>query len=133
MTQPNVAECGHGRDTGSGTVLGIALIAVISLLGLLGTAQAQAILLSHTVQGAADLSAIAGAQALADPCARAESIAQSNGVKLTRCSVNGLDVSVEVEAAVPSLTHKLLDRFGISVNNVRAEATAGPPDFGSVH
>lgn len=119
-------------DRGSGTVLGIALIGVISLLGFVGVAQVQATLLSHTVQGAADLSAIAGAQALADPCARAESIAQSNLVKLTRCSVAGGDVSVEVEAATPSLVAQLFDRFGISVNNVRAVATAGPPDFASV-
>jgi secretion/DNA translocation related TadE-like protein len=120
------------HEKGSGTVLGIALIGVISMLGFLAVAQAQATLLSHSVQGAADLSAIAGAQSFTDPCARAESIASSNRVRLTRCFVDGADVSVEVEAATPSLVAKLLNRFGLTVNNVRAVATAGPPDFASV-
>ncbi|CAB4912562.1 MAG: hypothetical protein F2806_08690 [Actinobacteria bacterium] len=120
------------HEKGSGTVLGIALIGVISMLGFVAVAQAQATLLSHSVQGAADLSAIAGAQSFSDPCARAESIASLNRVRLTRCFVDGADVSVEVEAATPTLVSKLLNRFGMTVNNVRAVATAGPPDFASV-
>jgi secretion/DNA translocation related TadE-like protein len=125
-------EFNRNDEKGSGTVFGIALIGVISLMGFVAVAQVQATLLSHSVQGAADLSAIAGAQSLADPCAGAESIALFNGVILKHCFIDGGNVSVEVEAATPSLVAKLLDRFGISVNNVRAVATAGPPDFASV-
>jgi len=120
------------HEKGSGTILGIALIGVIWMLGFVAVAQAQATLLSHSVQGAADLSAIAGAQALADPCAHAESIASSNRVTLTRCFIDGEDVSVEVKAATPTLVAKLLNRFGIAVENVHAVATAGPPDFASI-
>ena len=121
------SESGH--DAGSGTVLGIAFVGVISLLGFVGVAQVQATLLSHTVQGAADLSAIAGAQALKDQCAQAESIANLNHVKLMRCLVTSGDVFVEVEAEIPSLAAQLLNRLSISVRNVSAIATAGPPDF----
>jgi secretion/DNA translocation related TadE-like protein len=129
VTQMRVVGSTSSSDAGSGTVLGIALIGVISLLGLVGVAQVQATLMSHAVQGAADLSAIAGAQAFTDPCASAESIALKNQVKLTGCVVDGGDVSVEVEGATPSLVSKLLNQFGISVRNVSAVATAGPPDF----
>lgn len=90
-----------GGDEGSGTVLVIALLAVAvvlaAALGTLGRAQ----VVRGRAQAAADLAALAAAEAVAvppgvhvspealqaaDPCGRARTTAERNGARLTSCS-----------------------------------------------
>ncbi|CAB4664859.1 unannotated protein [freshwater metagenome] len=113
-------------DHGNVTVLGLAISIVILAIGFIGIAQVQATLTSHRVQSAADLSALAGAQSLGDPCSAAVAVATANSVELTACeSVSG-DISVIVEANPPSLVAALFRRFDIPIGRVMASAKAGP-------
>lgn len=116
--RPVVARpCGHrDRDTGSGTVLVIAVIAVLvagaALLALVVRGQAH----TATARAAADLAALAAAEALALPdgvvlaesaepgsaaaCDRAREVARRNGARLTSCEVGAAGV-VGVTARTP--------------------------------
>lgn len=116
------------RDVGSGTVLVIGLVAVVALLALsLGTV-AVGYQARSRAQTAADLAALAGANALdvprgvevaedarltTAPCARAGEAAHRNGARVVACraAVRGV-LSVTVRLAHPS--------------GVRAQARAGP-------
>ena len=116
-------------DRGNATVLGLAVSAIVFAIGFIGVVQVQATLASHSVQSAADLSALAGAQTLGDPCFGAQQMAQANNVQLIACESDGSDVSVEVETNAPSLVAMLFDRFGLPIGKVTATAKAGPPGF----
>ena len=98
-----------GSDPGSGTVLGIMLMALVGLgLGL-------AVLLGNLMicrtraRTGADVSALAAASALdegqAQPCSLASRVARLNRGVLTDCQVDGGDVkvSVGVETGVPMM------------------------------
>ncbi|MFC8731415.1 Rv3654c family TadE-like protein [Luteimicrobium sp. NPDC057192] len=80
------------KERGSGTVLVLGLAAVVVLLGtvLAGLGQAQA---AHSAaQGAADLAALAGADALRhgeDACAVGRAVAERNGGVLDTCVDEG--------------------------------------------
>ncbi|MBO3723559.1 flp pilus-assembly TadE/G-like family protein [Actinomyces bowdenii] len=95
-----------GDETGAGTVMALAIIAVALSLGLgaIGLIQAQGA--SGRARSAADLAALAGATALSsvlapgDPCATAERVARANGARLTSCRISGEDVSVDVVVPV---------------------------------
>jgi secretion/DNA translocation related TadE-like protein len=87
VTQPLLAS----RDKGAGTVLmlglaGAIVVAIVACL-LVGAA----VLAGSRAQSAADLGAIAGAQALLDglgpeaACAAAGSVVQANGAELLSC------------------------------------------------
>jgi secretion/DNA translocation related TadE-like protein len=84
-------------DHGSATVYAsFALVALTSLAVIVSgfTAIAAA---KHRAAGAADLAALAGAQALqrgADPCTSAAELATRNGALLVDCSVAGRVVTV---------------------------------------
>ena len=104
MTRPRT---GRGDDRGSGTVLLLALVAVLlvvaALLGLLASAQ----LARGRAQTAADLGALAGAAHLlagrvGDPCAVAGQAVRRNGGTLAACTDDGrgvLTVRVVVQTA----------------------------------
>lgn len=97
----------RGGDRGSGTVLLLALVAVLlvvaALLGLLAAAQ----LARGRAQTAADLGALAGATQLlaggtVDPCAVAGQAVRRNGGTLAACTDDGqgvLTVGVVVRSA----------------------------------
>ncbi|MFF4413795.1 Rv3654c family TadE-like protein [Streptosporangium sp. NPDC001559] len=113
----------RGEDRGGATIwmagfmtLALTVMAAIMFAGTVRVAR-------HRAMSAADLSALAAARlAFADPrraCAQAASLAQNNGVRLTRCSVNGhgvADVQVTVRLRLPA--------FG--PQTVTAVARAGP-------
>jgi secretion/DNA translocation related TadE-like protein len=112
------------RDHGSATVLvvmgiGVVLICLMGALALVSAVHA-----SHRARAAADLSALAGAQALVDadvgrsPCTVAANVASRNGSALVACSTDGDNLTVTVSAAVswPGL------------HPARARARAGPDD-----
>jgi secretion/DNA translocation related TadE-like protein len=72
-------------------------------------------------QSAADLAALAGAQAQArggDACAAASTVATANGATVDSCTVDGFDVLLQVTVTGP---HWLGQRHDLS-----AQARAGP-------
>lgn len=90
------------REDGAGTVLAVAMmgllvtvtVATAGVVGVVGT--------HRRAQAAADLSALAGADALqdgGDPCARAAEIARRNHADLRGCEVDGWNVAVVVTAS----------------------------------
>jgi secretion/DNA translocation related TadE-like protein len=110
------------EERGSATPFAVAVVGVLVLLGAaLGVTGAM--VRDHRVaQSAADLAALAGAQALAgggDPCGVAAAIAAANGAGVDSCAVAGLDVELRVTVTGP---HWLGQRHDLS-----AQARAGPP------
>ena len=117
------------EDRGNVTVLGLAISIVLLAIGFLGIVQVQATLVSHRVQSAADLSALAGAQSLGDPCDAAVEVATANKVEIIACGSERGDISVIVEADAPSLVAALFRRFDIPIGRVSATAKAGPAEL----
>ncbi|MCK6212550.1 flp pilus-assembly TadE/G-like family protein [Georgenia sp. EYE_87] len=112
-----------GGDRGAGSVLGLALVAVLLVLTLAVVGVARAVHARGTAQAAADLGALAAATALqdltgsaGDPCAVAGRVVAVNGAELTACRTRGEEVVVATR--VP-----LADGTGLAA---RASARAGP-------
>ncbi len=108
-------------ERGAATLLALALTGVLVLVGAaLGVAGAM--VHAHRVaQSAADLAALAGAQARGrggDACAAAGTVAAANGARVDSCAVEGLDVRLQVTVAGP---HWLGQHHDLS-----AQARAGP-------
>lgn len=114
-------------DRGAGTVLSLAVLAVVCFATALGFAKAQLILASRQAATAADLSALAGAQALRDPCGRAAAVAAANGTQLSGCTIAGGDVLVQVIRPMPPITASLLTSFHLPTPPVTATSRAGYP------
>lgn len=113
-------------DSGSGTLLGVALIAVVGvLLGAVGIA-GRVMYCQSVAQTGADAAAIGAASALngvsaaATMCGEAGQIAAANQVNLEECASVGSDavVRVSVSTGVPLVSH------------VTADSRAGPEDCG---
>ncbi len=81
---------------------GSASMVTVTLAGLLvfvggALAGASALVVDHRrAQAAADLAALAGAAAPADPCGAAARIAEANGARLVGCAPRGADLVVSV-------------------------------------
>ena len=91
-------------DTGAATVLGVALLGVLLLVGAALGVVAAMVEAHREAQSAADLAALAGAAAAgrgSDGCAAAARIASANGADLTGFWPDGRDVRVEVTVAGP--------------------------------
>ena len=121
--EPLPGAHGRGAERGAGTVMALAIIAVLLVLavGVVGLIQAQAA--AGRARLAADLAALGGATALSslvapgDPCAVAGTVARANGATLTGCTVDGEDVTVSVSVAAPILG---------GTGSAAASARAGP-------
>lgn len=115
-----------GRDgqRGAATVLAVGLVGVLLTVTLVVAAGIALVVDHRRAQAAADLAALAGAQALApgdgggSACGAAGSTAGANGARLVACTVVGRDVRVRVEVDGP-------DVAGLGASLV-AEARAGP-------
>lgn len=118
-------QAGLAGDKGAGTVLSLAVLAVICFATTVGVAKAQLALAVHQAATAADLAALAGAQAMVDPCGRATAVAAANGTQLLECQVTGGDVLVQVRRPMPSLTASLLSSFRLPTPAVTAQSRAG--------
>jgi secretion/DNA translocation related TadE-like protein len=108
-------------ERGSATLFAVAVVGLLVLVGAaLGVVGAM--VHAHRVaQSAADLAALAGAQARGDgrdPCAAAASNAQANGAAVDSCTVDGFDVRVRVTVVGP--------RWLGQRHDLSAEARAGP-------
>lgn len=112
----------RGRDErGSATLLVLAMAGVLLLVGAaLGVVVAM-VRAHRAAESAADLAALAGAQALqrgGDPCGRAAEIARADDARLSGCSSRGSVVTVRVIVAGPHWLGQSAD--------LSAEARAGP-------
>lgn len=117
-----------GRDDGAGSVLVVALVAVLGVGAVGVTAVGQAVLARHRAGTAADLAALAAASAAwpsAAPgaCAgqvraAAAKVAAANRGELAACRVDGS--TVELVVTVP------VEGWVASVGPARATARAGP-------
>jgi secretion/DNA translocation related TadE-like protein len=111
----------RGKDRGSATLFAVAVIGLLVLVGAALGVVAAMVHAHRVAQSAADLSALAGAQARGrarDPCAAASVVATANGAVLESCAVEGLDVRVQVTVTGP---HWLAQHHDLS-----AQARAGP-------
>ncbi|MFW5472644.1 Rv3654c family TadE-like protein [Knoellia sp. CPCC 206450] len=118
----------HG-ERGSGTVLVVAAVAAVLLLGIAGLQVGAAASAAHRARAAADLSALAAASALqeggADPCGRAAHLARRNSARVVDCLLRPDDsvlvrVTTDLDLAWPGLPRTAV-----------ASARAGPGDAGS--
>jgi len=111
--------CEGERQRGSGSILGVALIAgVLCMVAMLLPLQL-ALARGQAIASAADASALAAADVRSGavagfPCEAAAAVARANGAELTACALDGLVATVGVSGSVLGLP-------------VRAAATAGPP------
>jgi secretion/DNA translocation related TadE-like protein len=112
---------------------GIATVVAVGLMGMLLSVTTIAVagtlvaVTAHRAAAAADLAALAGAQAIRDSrsaCAAAASSARHNGGEVSDCSVAALDVSVTVQVTTPRV-------LGL-VWSVPADARAGPGGVGGL-
>lgn len=86
-------------ERGAATIYAVMLIAVLTVSALALTVLASVFALRRQMESAADLTALAAAQAHQrgrDPCAAAAEIAVRNSAELTSCAVVGDDVRVTV-------------------------------------
>jgi len=112
-----------GGESGAATVLVTACLGVLLLVGCALAVVGAMVTAHRAAQAAADLAALAGANAAqdgGDPCAAAASIAGDNGARLTQCSIANQDVTVEVEVPGP--------RWLGQRHDLAAAARAGPAD-----
>lgn len=113
------------RERGNGTVLALGLMCAIAAAGFLVLAQVQAVIATHAVQGAADLTAIAAAQSPGDACASAGAVAAANRVRLVECTTQADDFVVRVESDLPSLLAAVLNFAHVQSAPIQASARAG--------
>ncbi len=117
-----VGDGDHFAESGSGTVLAVVLGLVVLACLAAALTVAQAMTMAHRAASAADLAALAGADAArgltaGDPCVVASETAARHGASLSACTVLGGGI-VEIRTK--------LDRgavFGIATGRSRA----GPP------
>lgn len=112
-----------------------ALVVPLVLVSWLGLALGQVSVVREQAQHSADLAAIAAAQDFMDPCASAVRIVDANSadalsprVMLVDCHLDGADVVVDVQAALPEFADRALSWLGVDDLDVRGHAHAGPPD-----
>ncbi|MEI6363634.1 MAG: Rv3654c family TadE-like protein [Actinomycetes bacterium] len=114
-------------DDGAALVWALALVVLIMTAGLIAAAVAQQGLVRQHVASAADVAALAGAQALGDACDEARRLAVANGTALVDCALDGPDVVVRVSRPAPPLVVRLFTLLGSSPPEVVGVARAGPP------
>ena len=108
---------------GSASLFVVTAALMLTAVALLVMAAMTIMATQTRVSQAADLAALAGAEAVfstSEPCAQSARIANANQSQLESCDIRALDVQVAVSAVppVPGGRHLI----------VRATARAGPPD-----
>ena len=100
------AGCDRTADAGIATVWGLMIMGILLLLAAVSAGVVSLIGARHQAEAAADVAALAGAQAAVDgeePCEAARRIAVANDGLLTRCRVAGQIVEVRVDVDGPPL------------------------------
>lgn len=134
MTPPRPCDAGscsgHCRagscsgDRGAGSVLLTAVVAVVLSAATAALALSGALVTRQRADAAADLAALAGAQALlrgGDACVTAGRVAAVGRARVVACEPMGTSVYVVVEAALPGVLGRL------DMPPARARARAGVP------
>jgi len=114
------------QERGSATPFAIACLGLLVLLAAALGVVAAMVHAQRRAQTAADLGALAAAQALADGadgCAAGVRVAGANGAAITSCQVAGREVRLQVEVAGPHWLGQTAD--------LSAEARAGPSGSGA--
>ena len=107
-------------ERGAAVVLALGLVAVLVFVGAVSAGTIGIVIAHRRAQTAADLAALAAAQALqagGDPCPTAARIAGRHDVALTGCVIDGTSVVVAVAARLPP---------ALGGDQVPARARAGP-------
>ncbi len=89
---------------GSATVLVLAMMAVLVFVAAASAVVVAMVVVHRAAQSAADLAALAGAQAVAeggDGCAKAALVAAANGARVADCLVTGRVIDVTVHVTGP--------------------------------
>lgn len=108
-------------ERGAATVLTVACLGVLLLIGSALGVVAAMVTAHRQAQAAADLAALAAATALADGrdgCASGATVAAANGGTQTACTIDGWEVTVEVLVTGP--------RWLGQTGDLSARARAGP-------
>ena len=110
---------GSRDDRGAGAVLAIALVMAVVVVGLAGVGLAAALSARQRVIGAADLAALAAADAASGaiagvPCEVAAAVARGNGARLTNCEGKGLVLSVTLSESFAGIPISAAARAGPS-------------------
>ena len=92
----------RGSDEGSGTISGVALIAVAAIMLGAAASAGNLLLCLHRAQNAADL-----ASGSSDPCSVAERTISGNNATIGSCTIEGEDVLVEAQVGtqMPFVSH----------------------------
>lgn len=106
-------------DRGAGAVLAIALMMAVVVVGLAGVTLAGALSGRQHAIGAADLAALAAADAASGaiggvPCEVAAAVARGNGTRLTNCEAKGLVLTVTVSGSFAGIPFTAAARAGPS-------------------
>jgi len=109
----------HSDEAGSGSVLGVAILAAVLALASVLFPLSSVLTARHRAAAAADAGALAAADVAVGilpgyPCEAAARVSRANGAVLGACEVDGYVVTVQLNVTV----------FGFAV---KATATAGPP------
>jgi secretion/DNA translocation related TadE-like protein len=108
-------------ESGVATIWGLAIMGILLLLAAFSAGVVSLVGARHQAEAAADLAAIAGAQAAVnggDACRSARRIAVANGGELVACGVDDEVVEVRVEVDSPRLLGQVWTLIG--------RARAGP-------
>lgn len=108
-------------EAGSSTLFAVSCLAVLLLLGAALGVVAAMVSAHRVAQSAADLGALAAADAIGttgDPCGVGAETVSKNGARLVDCAVAGQDVTVRVLVSGP--------RWLGQTGDLLAEARAGP-------
>ncbi|MGM0928458.1 MAG: Rv3654c family TadE-like protein [Actinomycetota bacterium] len=121
----------NGEDRGAGTVLAVGLVLLLCLMLAVVASVLQAGMASARAGKAADLAALAGADAArgllaGDPCSLAAEVAGKQGSELSACSRSGpggVVVDVRSRSALPDVFEWLNGEW----THAEGRARAGPP------
>lgn len=108
-------------ERGSATLFAVSCLALLLVVGAALGVVAAMVRAHRTAQAAADLAALAAADAVGsgrDPCSAGAAVAAANGARLTTCRPDGRTVAVVATAAGP--------RWLGQVADLSAQARAGP-------
>ncbi len=122
MSVPSPSAVRPSRERGSATVHVAVLLVGLTVVTLLGAVGGSLLVAHRRAAAAADLAALAAAEALASgsgaACVAAARVSEANRAELARCRVDGREVVVEVAVQARTYLERTWD--------VRCHARAGP-------
>lgn len=115
-------------DRGSMSVFVVAILSIVMLIGVVGLGLGQWAVAAARLSSAADLAALAAADAVVDPCGQAERVARANDTMLIGCTREGDDVVATVQSATPPFAQRIAALLGRTASALQRSARAGQQD-----